>query len=177
MPRVPLQDETTRPAQAALVERIKAERGGRLLKLYSVLLNSPDVCEGWLTLFTAIRQKGKLSDRWRELAIMQVARLNGAEYEYHAHVPFALKAGLEQAQLDALPGWRESGVFNAQDSAVLSYTDSMTKDIQVPEQIFVPLKAFLDDRELVELTATVAGYNLVSRFLEALEIHSEDRAS
>lgn len=173
MARVPLQDETTLPAQAALIERIKAERGGRLLKLYSVLLNSPDVCEGWLKLFTAIRQKGKLSDRWRELAIMQVAAVNGADYEYRAHVPFALKSGLTQAQLDSLPSWKESDLFDAKDGAVLAYTDAMTRNVQVPDEVFAPLKSFLDDRELVELTATIAGYNLVSRFLEALEIHHE----
>jgi hypothetical protein len=32
----------------------------------------------------------------------------------------------------------------------------------------------LGERQTVELVATVAGYNLVSRFLEALQIHSHD---
>jgi len=35
------------------------------------------------------------------------------------------------------------------------------------------LRAHLDERELVELTATVAAYNMVSRFLEALQIEIE----
>lgn len=36
-----------------------------MLNLYRMLLNSPPVAEGWLTLFTAIRQKAKLADRYR----------------------------------------------------------------------------------------------------------------
>ena len=89
MARVPYQNESTKPDQAALIDRIKTERGGRLLNLYKALLNSSPVAEGWLNLFTAIRQKGKLPDRDRELAIMRVAVINGALYEFNAHVPFA----------------------------------------------------------------------------------------
>lgn len=174
MARVPLQDENSMPQAAALVDQIKAERG-RLLNLYKVLLNSPEVCAGWLKLFTAIRQKGKLSDRWRELAIMRVAVINGAPYEYQAHVPFALKAGLEQKQLDQLERWRESGLYDANDSAILAYTDAMTREIRVPDALVAQLKGFLDDRELVELTATVAGYNMVSRFLEAMKVDHDHR--
>jgi alkylhydroperoxidase family enzyme len=36
------------------------------------------------------------------------------------------------------------------------------------------VRAFLGDREVVELVATVGAYNMVSRFLEALDIHSDD---
>ena len=174
MARVPLQDENSMPQAAALVDQIKAERG-RLLNLYQVLLNSPEVCAGWLKLFTAIRQKGKLSDRWRELAIMRVAVINGAPYEYQAHIPFALKAGLEQKQLDQLERWRESGLYDANDGAILAYTDAMTREIRVPDALVAQLKGFLDDRELVELTATVAGYNMVSRFLEAMKVDHDHR--
>jgi alkylhydroperoxidase family enzyme len=173
MARVPLVDETTHPELAPLIERIKTERGGRLLNLYKVLLNSPDVAMGWLALFTAIRQKGKLGERFRELAIMRIAMLNGAKYEYDQHVPFALKAGLTQAQLDALPEWRKASVFGPADQAVLEYVDAMTRKIQVSDRVFKRVRRLFDDRELVELTATIGGYNLVSRFLEALAIEHE----
>jgi len=46
----------------------------------------------------------------------------------------------------------------------------MTRDVQVPDAIFDPLAKRFDARALVELVATVAAYNMVSRFLEALNI-------
>ena len=101
MPRVPYIEEKDHPELAPLVARIKAERG-KLLDLYKVLLHSPAVMEGWLGFFTAIRQKTKLAGRYRELAILRVAVLNGADYEYQAHLPFALKEGATQEQIDAL---------------------------------------------------------------------------
>jgi AhpD family alkylhydroperoxidase len=172
MARVPMYDQTNKPASAALVTQICAERGS-LLNLYKVLLNNEAVCQGWLQFFTAVRQKSKLHDRYRELATMRVAVINGAPYEYRAHAPLALQAGLNQAQVDELPFWRESSAYPANDQAVLAYTDMMTKHIQVPDAVFAPLKGFLDDQEIFELTMTIAGYNMVSRVLEALQVDHE----
>jgi alkylhydroperoxidase family enzyme len=39
--------------------------------------------------------------------------------------------------------------------------------------VFAAVRRSFDDREIVELTATVGAYNLVSRFLEALKIDHE----
>jgi AhpD family alkylhydroperoxidase len=169
--RVTLVKEGQRPELEALIGTIKAERGGRLLDLYAVLLNSPPIAEGWLKLFTAIRQKSKLPGALRELAILRVALLNGAAYEYRAHVPFALKEGVAQERIDALEGWRESKLFSREERAVLAYTDAMTREIKVADEVFAAVRAVLDERETVELTTTIAGYNLVSRFLVAMQLH------
>jgi AhpD family alkylhydroperoxidase len=169
--RVALVKEGGGAEQDALIKTIKAERGGRLLDLYAVLLNSPPIAEGWLKLFTAIRQKSKLNGALRELAILRVALLNGAAYEYRAHVPFALKEGVAQEKIDALEGWRDSKLYSKEERAVLAYTDAMTREIKVSDEVFAAVRAALDERETVELTATIAGYNLVSRFLVAMQLH------
>jgi alkylhydroperoxidase family enzyme len=44
----------------------------------------------------------------------------------------------------------------------------------VPEPVFAALRAQLDDRQVVEVTATVGGYAMVSRFLVALEVPPPD---
>ncbi|TXJ06144.1 MAG: carboxymuconolactone decarboxylase family protein, partial [Alicycliphilus sp.] len=60
------------------------------------------------------------------------------------------------------------------ERAVLAYTDAMTRQVQVSDEVFAFVAAHFEPRRLVELTATVAAYNMVSRFLEALQIHSHD---
>jgi alkylhydroperoxidase family enzyme len=156
-----------------LVERIKRERGGKLLNLYKMLLHSPPLAEGWLTFLTAVRQRTTLPGRYRELAILRVAVLNDAEYEFDAHAPFALREGVGNAAIDALRGGRVPDELDAADRAVLSYTDSMTRDIRVPDDVFAELREHLSEAHVVELTATVAAYNCVSRFLEALHVDPE----
>jgi len=169
MARVPDIEEEDHPELAPLVARIKAERG-KVLDLYKVLLHSPAVMEGWLSFFTAIRQKTKLGGRYREFAIMRVAILNGADYEYQAHLPFLLKEGATTEQIAALKAWQVSPLFDAAERAVLAYTDTMTREIRVSDELFAEVQKHFDARDLVELTASVAGYNLVSRFLEAMQV-------
>ena len=140
-----------------------------------MLLHSPPVASGWLNYLTAIRQQSTLPGGLRELVIMRIAVLNGAPYEAEQHAPIALREGVSQVQLDDLDNWQQSKSYDATQRAVLAYTDAMTKDIHVSPEVFAAVKAVMTDRLLVELTATVGAYNMVSRFLEALQIHSHDQ--
>jgi alkylhydroperoxidase family enzyme len=168
MARLPYPD-IDRPDIAPLAARIKAERGGKMLNLYRMLLHSPPVAEGWLAFLTAIRQKLALAPRVRELVIMRVAVLNAAEYEFKAHLPFARAEGLSDAQLEALRTGRHE-FFDERERAALAYAEAMTRTIRVPDEVFAAVRRHFDERETVELTATVGAYNLVSRFLEAVEL-------
>jgi AhpD family alkylhydroperoxidase len=171
MARIPYADEKN-PEIAELASQIRRERG-RLHNLYKMLLNSPPVAQGWLNLLTAVRQQCVLPAKYRELTILRVAIINRADYEYTSHVPIAMKEGITQAQIDALDDWQQSKAFDAAERAVLAYTDAMTKEVHVPDDAFEPLRPHFNTRELTELTATIAAYNLVSRFLEALKIDHE----
>jgi len=159
--------------KAPLVERIVAERGS-VLHLYQMLLHSPPLAEGWLAYLTAVRQKLQLSGALRELIIMRVALLNGAPYEADQHRPVALKEGVAPAQLDALAQWETAEGFSATERAVLRLTDAMTREIHFEPEILAAVHRHLGERGTVEVAATIAAYNMVSRFLEALQIHSGD---
>jgi len=172
MARLPYAD-LTHPEVSPLVEQIVAERGS-VLHLYQMLLQSPPVARGWLNHLTGIRHHSSLPGDLREMVIMRIAILNRAPYEADQHAPIALKEGMTQEQLDALPEWESSSLFSDKERAVLAYTDAMTRDVQVADAIFNSIKPHFEPRHLVELTATIATYNMVSRFLEALQIHSDD---
>jgi alkylhydroperoxidase family enzyme len=170
MARIPYPDASR---YEPLVARIKRERGGNLLNLYHMLLHSPPLAEGWLTFFSAVRQATDLPGRYRELAILRIAVVNGADYEFNAHAPIALDEGIVQAVLDDLRAKRMPDALEDADRAVLAYTDSMTRDVHVPDNVFARVREHLSEREVVELTASIAGYTCVSRFLEALRIDPE----
>ncbi|MGB6105704.1 MAG: carboxymuconolactone decarboxylase family protein [Pusillimonas sp.] len=172
MARLPYAD-LAHPEVSPLVDQIVAERGS-VLHLYQMLLQSPPVARGWLNHLTGIRHHSSLDGDLREMVIMRIAHLNGAPYEAEQHAPIALKEGMTQAQLDDLPEWEKSALFSDKERAVLAYADTMTRQVQVPDAVFDAVKPHFEARQLVELTATIATYNMVSRFLEALQIHSHD---
>ena len=104
------------------------------------------------------------------MVILRVAVLNGAPYEFEAHRHHAEQAGLSHAQIDALASGAVDGHFDTTAMAVIAYTDAMTRNIDVPDPVYAAVRDAFGDRELVELTATVGAYNLVSRFLVALRV-------
>jgi len=175
MARIPYSD-LNRLETAPLVARIVEERGS-LLHLYAMLLHSAPIAEGWLGFLTAIRQKSSLPGSIRELVIIQVAHLNNANYEAEQHIPIGLREGLSPVQLDALPNWRGTGLFDPQEDAALAYCDAMTREIHVSDAVFAAVNAVFTPQLVVELTATISAYNMVSRFLEAIGIQSTDRLS
>ena len=165
--------DTTQPEVRPLAERIIHERGS-VLHLYAMLMHSGPVAEGWLRYLTAIRHECQLSGALREMVIMRIATLNGAPYEAAQHAPIAVKEGLTEQQVAALTDWQASDLFDETQRAVLAYCDAMTREIRVPDAVFAAVRRALPDRELVELTATIGAYNMVSRFLEALQIDHHD---
>jgi AhpD family alkylhydroperoxidase len=170
--RIPYADPA-RPESRALAERITRERG-QLLHLYAMLLHSTPVAEGWLRFLTAIRHECALPGALREMVIMRIAHVNGAPYEAAQHAPIALREGLTEAQVEALTDWHSSPLFDDTQRAVLAYCDAMSREIRVPAETFAAIRSIFGERELVELTATIGAYNMVSRFLEALQIDHHD---
>jgi len=168
-PRIPLVEPGTRPELAAIEQSIAAERG-RISALYQALLNSAPLAEGWEKLLTAIRNKSSLPPDLREMVILRVAVLNRAPFEFEAHLPVARKAGVTDAKLAAIELPQIGEPFSVVERAVLALTDVMTREVQVPDALFEPIARHFDRRAVTELVATIAAYNMVSRFLEALRI-------
>jgi 4-carboxymuconolactone decarboxylase len=170
--RVPLVEPGTDPMVAALERKIVAVRG-RISPLYRALLNSVPIAEGWEGLLTAVRTKTSLRPELRELVILRVAVLNRASFEFDAHVPHARQAGLTQAKIDGVKTTPASPPYDDLERLTLAYTDAMTDDIEVSDTLFECLALRFDAKNIVELTATIAAYNMVSRFLVALRIGVE----
>ncbi|KAI0012705.1 AhpD-like protein [Xylariaceae sp. FL0662B] len=174
------------PAEAEIIARIAARRAPRPLQpLDLALLHAPAVADGWNGFLGAIRTgTGAVPAAARELAICRVAVVNGAWYEWGHHAPLALAAGVGHAALALV---RRSGGEDLVDSvgeeervaaglddrlwAVLRYADQMTRRVRVEDKVFEALRrACASEREVVEVTAIVAAYNCVSRFLVALDV-------
>jgi alkylhydroperoxidase family enzyme len=167
--RVPLVQPGTRAELADVESRIMAERG-RVSLLYQVLLNSGPIASGWERMLTAVRNQTGVPADLRELMILRVAVLNGARFEYDAHIPHAQKAGVADDKIEAVRQADLADVFTPLERLVLELTDAMTRDIVVPNELMARLQQQFDATGVVEVVATVAAYNMVSRLLVALNV-------
>jgi alkylhydroperoxidase family enzyme len=162
---------------SSVTEAIRVRRGGELNELDRTLLHSLPVAAGWNILFSAIRTATSIPAHLRELAICRIAALNGAWFEWKHHYPLALEAGVDDTLMQLVKRgnqWDLSGMEDMECGTlrwtVLRYVDCMTLNVQVPQALFDDLRPWMDDKGIVELTAIVASYNMVSRFLVALDV-------
>jgi AhpD family alkylhydroperoxidase len=167
--RVPLVQPGTRPELAEIEGRIMAERG-RVSLLYQVLLNSGPIASGWERMLTAVRNESGVPADLRELIILRVAVLNGAPFEFDAHVPHAQKAGVSDEKIAAVRNESFSDAFAPLERLVLELADAMTRHVAVPAALMDRVQQHFDAKGTVEVVATVAAYNMVSRLLVALNV-------
>ncbi|GKT90909.1 LOW QUALITY PROTEIN: carboxymuconolactone decarboxylase [Colletotrichum tofieldiae] len=99
----------------------------------------------------------------RELAISRVAVVNRAWYEWGHHAPLAVAAGVSTDAMDAVKaeaplelGARPALYLSEKQWAVLVYTDEMTRNVRVKDETFDKLKSLFSEREVVEITTTLA---------------------
>jgi alkylhydroperoxidase family enzyme len=169
--------EALAPRSRELVDAVLARRGGKLLALDRALLWSEPLARGWNAHLGAVRREFSLPGRVREIAICTVARLTGAVYEFDHHWPVYVREGGDDAlrpRLDDLSRASSDAAFSGEERVAMRYAIAMTRDVQVPEALFAEALACFGREQVVELTATVATYNMVARFLVALQITDED---
>ena len=182
--RIPDWNPALKPQPDDLVQAILKRRGGELINLDKALLWSEPLARGWNVYLKAVRTDLATSWKLRELGICTVALLTGAAYEYHHHAPDFLKAGGTQAELDALQDVcakyksntavaQQSSALAAIESIVIQYAAQMTLDVKVTDDVFAQLKQHFNTTQIVELTAAIATYNMVARFLVALGVSPE----
>jgi len=182
LPYVPNPPNAATPEEQAIVERIQARRAPRPLQpLDLTLLHSPPVADGWNSFLGAIRTKTLLTQDVREIAISRVAVVNRAWYEWAHHAPLAEQGGVSKEGMEVVK--REGALrlvgegadekpeaLTEKQWAVTCFTDEMTRDVQVRDETFARLRELFSEREVVEIVATIACYNCVSRFLVALDV-------
>ncbi|AXF26012.1 carboxymuconolactone decarboxylase family protein [Burkholderia pyrrocinia] len=167
---VPWQDGE--PVPQALLAGMRARRpNGELIGIDRVLLRSVPLATGWNELLRRVRTEFSLALQYRELIMLRVAVLNEAGFEWDVHYPAYLDAGGTDEKAGALKAARpDETLFDERECALIRLADQSTRQVAVDADIIDGLKAFFGEQQTVEAVATVAAYNMVSRFLVALAI-------
>lgn len=140
--------------------------------LYRALANHAPLAAAWTEFARAIRYESRTPRRLRELVILRGAQLMRSEYEWAQHLKMARGAGVREAQIAALAGWRGSGEFDATEKAALELAEAVTRG-EVTDEVYASVSAHFDHPAYVELALTAAFYAMVARMLDAMRIQLE----
>jgi len=157
--------------EPALKKRLE-ELWGSPPNLYRALGNQPAMVAAWTEFFRAIRYHSRTPRPLRELVILRGAQLMRSEYEWAHHLAMARKAGVREAQIEALAGWRRSVEFDAREQAALLLAEAVTAG-DLDDATYAEVARHFDHAEYVELCLTAAAYAMVARMLDAMRVELE----
>jgi alkylhydroperoxidase family enzyme len=151
-------------------------RGSEPGHIHRTVANAPNLLRRFVGLADELRNGTQLDPGLRELALMTVGRLTGADYEFVHHWNMCLRIGVKHEQLEQLANFETSSTFNDQERAVMRYAAEATQNIKVSDATFNALRGFLDNRRIMDLVMNVAFYNAVARVLVPCGVELEPGA-
>ena len=166
MERVPLAE-----FEPVLKKRLE-DLWGTPPNLYKALANHPNIIAAWTEFANTMRNGSRTPRALRELVILRGAQLVQSEYEWAQHLKMARKAGVREAQIAALPGWRNSGEFDAKEKAALALAEAVTQG-QVVDEVYREAMKHFDPHDYVEIAVTAGFYAMVARVLDAMGVQLE----
>jgi 4-carboxymuconolactone decarboxylase len=170
MTRVPVltQREALPEAQRPAFDEIVASRGS-IHGPFGVLLHSPELARRAAALGGYLRYESSLEPRLRETAVMATAGLNECAYEWAAHEPIALAAGVPASVIDAFREQRTADLA-PEDRDIYDLAQGIIQTHRVPADLFERLKTRLGLSGLVETVAAIGYWSFVAATLNTFEV-------
>ena len=168
MSRIPLVTaDNLSPAQRPVYEAIvgKANRGGRLPAPYQLSLHCPELTDKWQQIGELLRYRTGLPRHISELAILVTARHWSCDFEWYAHAPPALAAGLLPAVIEAIRVGDKPELPSADQHAVYDYVSELLRTHFVEEATHSAVRRAFGVTGAIELTAIVGYYVMVAMAL------------
>jgi 4-carboxymuconolactone decarboxylase len=162
-------DEMT-SAQREVHDEIVAGRRGRFGGPFQLLVRAPEACRHLSRLGEYLRWGTSLAPALSELAICLTARHLRADYEWHAHAPLAVEAGVPAAAIEAV----RTGIvprFTAADQALIyRLVTELIETKRLGEATFAEAIAALGEAGVVELATIIGYYTAIGNALNVFEV-------
>lgn len=145
------------------------------LNIFRLCANAETAFRPLMRTGAALLAAAQLDDRLRELAIIHVAGLSGAEYEWIQHVAIGKAVGVTDEQVAALErGDIGATCFDDTDRLVLAFTTEVVRDVSPSDATFTRAAETLSPREIVELVLTIGFYMTLARLMETAQIDLDE---
>jgi AhpD family alkylhydroperoxidase len=130
---------------------------------------APGALEAMRGLEHYVNQSSGLEPSLRELVRTRASQLNGCAYCIDMHTKDARAAGESEQRLYALNAWRETPFYTDRERAALEWTEAITlvAEDHVPDDVFMRVRQFFGEEEIVHLTLAIASINSWNRLMIA----------
>ena len=171
MPRIkPITAKEDLPAeqQAAAEQVLKVY--GNLRGPWTMLLHSPKLAAKLVPLTPFFWHESIVEGKLRSVGILAAVRERESEYVWAAQVAMARRNGVREEVIDLLRAKGDPAKLPAAERDIVNYVRQLVRTNRVEQAIFDALKNRYGAQWLVELTATIGYFGLVSGIANAFEV-------
>jgi 4-carboxymuconolactone decarboxylase len=143
---------------------------GRLLGPFNAFLHHPHLGMALQEVSRRLRFEGVLTTRQREIVILLVAASQRSPYEWGAHVPIAIDAGLDPEVVDAIARGGAATFADPAEQAAADLAASLIATGDAAEALFERARESLGDKGIVEVSTTVGVYQLLAQQMRLLRV-------
>ena len=164
-------DHLTEPQRllyGALQNRPEVTAHG-LVGPFAAWMHAPELGSALADIGARIRFAASLPANATEVAICTTGAFYGASFEFAAHRPIAVAAGVDAAALDRLAAGQDPG-FTGDDAAAHAVATELLRDHVISETTYADAAARFGVQGVVELVTTVGYYGLNALLLNGFEI-------
>lgn len=171
MERITLVGEDAAPPDVRPLFAVLRERFDKVPNLFAAMAHAPAAMRPVLDYFDAVYARSELSERLRELVLVQVAFGLQSHYCLTLHKAFALERGATIAELKALRDDPELAPFTEEERVVLRYAAAYARDArEIPDDLYGELRARFSEAQIVSLSLLVSLALLFGDLANALHI-------
>jgi 4-carboxymuconolactone decarboxylase len=168
----PLKADELSPAQKAWADAIavpprNAKWGAAPYRAY---IRNPELAPKLSALSDYLRWNTTLPPRLSEFAIVITARNWTAQYEWAAHYPLALKAGLDVKILGDLSAGRRPDNMRDDEAALYDLANSLYRDKKVTDAVYKAAVEKFGERGVMDIIGIIGYYDLVSMTLITAQV-------
>lgn len=144
------------------------------LNLFRMLAHAPASMKEFLEMGGSILTRSEFDPRKREIAILRIAHVTGAPYEWHHHVALGRSVGVAEDVIDRIAVDGPVSSLDEEGNLLCRVADEISRDIRLSDEALAQILERYGTRGAVELILCCCWFNLVSRFLESTRVEIEE---
>jgi 4-carboxymuconolactone decarboxylase len=162
--------EKMSPAQRSVADAIMSGPRKRMSGPFNAWLRSPELADRLQKVGEYVRFNSSLDRRINEMAILMTAQAWGTQYEWYAHAPLAIKAGLDPAIVAAIGAGRKPDNMKDDEAIVWEFTTQLRRDHGVDDAIYARALEKFGEAGIMDLVGVNGYYDVVSMTLNVAHV-------
>jgi 4-carboxymuconolactone decarboxylase len=168
MAEIPLDQMT--PAQRIVADAIMSGPRQKMSGPFNAWLRSPELADRLQKVGEYVRFNTSLDKRLNEMAIIMTAQYWGSQYEWYAHAPLAIKAGLDPEIVAALGAGNKPEKMKDDEALVWEFTTQLRRDHGVNDAIYAKAVEKFGENGVMDLVGVNGYYDVVAMTLNVAHV-------